>query len=650
MGRAATWWVWLCAAGSNSTLRQLLSELLAVFAAMVAGDLVNATSQLGGAGASMFWPGNGVLMGTLLVCRPTRIVPYAVTGLVAQITWSTIAGTPSTVMAVSCLTKVPTILVAALLLRRRMGRSTDIARSGILPAFAVIGVLASSALPSFLIALVRNPTFDLPLLAVFMRAFMANAMGVIVITPLVVCWYRQEVRVLFDRARLRETSWVLVGFILVTVGIFGQSEYPLLFMVFPALLVAIARLGFAGAAIMSPILTLIVICFTLSGRGPLFLIATPTPVLQLLTQIFLMTAAATALAVGNIVAERRRLDMGIAVRETRARFAEAKLRKSESLHRLMSENASDMVSRFALDGRRLYVSPSMVEILGLAEHEVLDLNWINHVHPDDIAIFDALKKSMRNGDERIAALCRLGRADGTWVWFEARLRLVRDSLGEPLEYISNARDVTAQKEAEQALADAMRALSVLATTDALTGIANRRRFDETLHREWRRAMRSGEPVALLMIDADNFKHYNDVYGHHEGDACLRAIAMVLTAHTRRPNDFAARYGGEEFVLILPATDGSGAFEIASRVVDAVQALGLPHVHNPGRVVTVSVGVAAMTPQRDSPMSVLIEAADDAMYQAKRGGRNRAELRQAEGEANCPVDELHRHSARAGAPL
>jgi len=184
----------------------------------------------------------------------------------------------------------------------------------------------------------------------------------------------------------------------------------------------------------------------------------------------------------------------------------------------------------------------------------------------------------------------------------------------------------------------------IATVDVLTGVANRRRFDELLDREWRRARRSGDPLSLLMIDVDHFKLFNDHYGHPAGDACLRAVAQALAGASTRPADLAARYGGEEFCILLPQTPRAGAEHVARSVLDAVEALGIAHAASPrGQQVTVSVGAscydedsASWKPAstesryaddigvRSAPMD-LVRAADKALYGAKRAGRARAWL-------------------------
>ncbi|MCC2637205.1 MAG: diguanylate cyclase [Moraxellaceae bacterium] len=172
------------------------------------------------------------------------------------------------------------------------------------------------------------------------------------------------------------------------------------------------------------------------------------------------------------------------------------------------------------------------------------------------------------------------------------------------------------------------ALERLAQQDGLTHLANRRHFDETLLREWERLRRENRPMALLFIDVDFFKPYNDTYGHAAGDECLAALGVVLQHAARRPGDLAARYGGEEFVIILPGTDVAGAREVAERILQDVDALALPHAGSQAAAhVTVSIGLAARLPQPGEAPQALLDAADKAVYAAKRGGRHRIVIHQ-----------------------
>lgn len=169
-----------------------------------------------------------------------------------------------------------------------------------------------------------------------------------------------------------------------------------------------------------------------------------------------------------------------------------------------------------------------------------------------------------------------------------------------------------------------RTLEQLAMQDGLTGLANRRQFDASLLEEFSRAMRNASPLALIMFDVDSFKQYNDLYGHPAGDECLRTIAQVVAAGKHRPGDVTARYGGEELAVLLPGTDMAGAMQVAENIRKAIHKLQLCHPGNTGGVVTVSAGVQALVPGRydNSQPLELVEAADQALYQAKLDGRNR----------------------------
>jgi diguanylate cyclase (GGDEF)-like protein len=165
-------------------------------------------------------------------------------------------------------------------------------------------------------------------------------------------------------------------------------------------------------------------------------------------------------------------------------------------------------------------------------------------------------------------------------------------------------------------------LKELSTVDGLTGIPNRRRFDEVLESEWRRARRNQTPLSLLLMDIDFFKAYNDHYGHLAGDDCLRQLARGLAEIVRRPADLVARYGGEEFVLLLPDTDADGAIWVANRVQDKIKHLNIPHSHSAvADHVTFSIGVATLVPADDQTLFDLIQCADKLLYTAKQNGRN-----------------------------
>ncbi len=201
--------------------------------------------------------------------------------------------------------------------------------------------------------------------------------------------------------------------------------------------------------------------------------------------------------------------------------------------------------------------------------------------------------------------------DAVWVY---------DEQGTMIAVVETLRDLTARKEAQLAL-------QRLASKDGLTGLDNRRSFDTAFELEWKRAQRQGEALSLIMLDVDYFKHYNDRYGHQQGDACLCAVASVLRQSVVRAGDLVARYGGEEFAVILPAVTASGAAVVAERLRLQVQGLCLPHERSEvSDRVSVSVGVASVIPTTDSLLTDLLAAADTALYAAKAAGRNRVQMR------------------------
>jgi diguanylate cyclase (GGDEF)-like protein len=169
---------------------------------------------------------------------------------------------------------------------------------------------------------------------------------------------------------------------------------------------------------------------------------------------------------------------------------------------------------------------------------------------------------------------------------------------------------------------ANRMLRALSYLDGLTGIANRRHFEESLDQEWRRAARTGSPLSLLMVDIDHFKALNDARGHQYGDDCLRQVATALSDALKRAGDLATRYGGEEFAVVLPATELDGARAIAEEIRARVEELAIGREAGSSAVVTVSVGAATALASEGVPPSDLIDAADRALYQAKNEGRNR----------------------------
>ena len=329
---------------------------------------------------------------------------------------------------------------------------------------------------------------------------------------------------------------------------------------------------------------------------------------------------ATGRAVDIAGQENQRL---LIVRDIQRRMeAEALLKESEARYRLLADNSTDMVFQLDTNLVRRYVSPACRELLGYEPEEMLGIKPIDMAHPDDAPLLALAFRTLLIGwKDRHSNVNRIRHRDGRWIWVEAQLRALKDPGDDAIVGIIGAlRDISARKAIEDELAEANNRLRALASQDSLTGLANRRSFDEALAKEHLRSRRSGSDLALIMIDVDKFKPFNDTYGHLAGDDCLRRIGAAIGDAVQRPGDLAARYGGEEFALLLPDTDETGASLISERIREAIVSLAIRHEANATNIATVSAGVASCVCTETAPEN-LIEAADQALYHAKSLGRN-----------------------------
>jgi diguanylate cyclase (GGDEF)-like protein/PAS domain S-box-containing protein len=294
---------------------------------------------------------------------------------------------------------------------------------------------------------------------------------------------------------------------------------------------------------------------------------------------------------------------------------------SDTSFQLLAESSADVILRIGPDLVADYVSPSSLRVFGWAPEEMVGRNPDAFIFPEDLPSIVATSRRKfagKGGDG--SDMFRIVRKDGTTRWVEGNAQLIYDPVtGKPGDLVLIIRDTTERKRLEEKL-------SAMALTDGLTGLANRRAFDQALEQEWQRTLRDGTQMSLLLLDLDNFKGFNDQYGHQVGDDCLRAVAVAVQGAVRRPGDLAARYGGEELVVILPNTDAAGALQVAEQIRAAIEALRMPHLANPegGGWVTASIGASTALCRVGGTMRMpesLLAAADTALYKAKHNGRN-----------------------------
>jgi diguanylate cyclase (GGDEF)-like protein/PAS domain S-box-containing protein len=561
---------------------------------------------------AVIWPANGVVLGMLLTIRPRRwaqVIGLALFGnLVANLAVGDTGPTACLLALCNTLETVVAVLScrSANVSKRQFGEPLWIAR------FALCSIVIAPASASLVAAAVLYFDTGTAPLTTFLRWFPADALGIAMFAPLtMVLRGAGDLGALRSR-RLLKPVLSVIFLMVTTVAVFAQPQAPLLYMIYLALGVAIFNAGFSGAVIGLAASMVIAIVFTVHGPGQ-FGLDTAEVIEQIRQlQVFFAAALAFTFPLSSLQLQRQRLA--------------DKLKASEQRFRTLAEHSSDVIMRMDSAMRLTYVSPSARELFGYHASALLEMPKWGLVAPDDLARVRAAFERVRLGLGRETFNYRALKMDGEEVWVEMSLRAVRSStLGDAsglIEFIGSTRDISERKAVEQALEESNARLSELAHRDGLTELYNRRFFDESLDREYRRARRDNAlEISLLMLDVDHFKQYNDLYGHQAGDECLKVVANAIGRACKRPPDTPARYGGEEFAVILPNTTFEGAAILAERMRSQISMLLLQQPGESERRVTVSIGVASISPYYDT-QDTLVRKADEALYRAKAFGRNR----------------------------
>jgi len=273
------------------------------------------------------------------------------------------------------------------------------------------------------------------------------------------------------------------------------------------------------------------------------------------------------------------------------------------------------------DGSVIRANEAMLQLLDRPRLDVIGKNG-HLLLQNEICEKDSCPLKTKNLLDKVEADIQVTGKDGQLQYYiltAAPLTTIVGSAGTVCQF----KNITDRKQAEEKLTQLNKALEQMALVDGLTQIANRRHFDDTLAKEWKRLARNKKPLSLLLADIDFFKKYNDHYGHQTGDECLRQVGKALAGTVLRPADLVARYGGEEFVLLLPESTPEGALSVGRKVVETIHQLGIEHAASSvSPSVTISMGVATLIPDQDHSPEQLIELADQALYQSKEAGRNR----------------------------
>lgn len=696
----------------------------------------------GGVGSGLVWIANGVLLAYLLLAPRWRWPAYLGAGFLAQLVGSELVNQHLSINLLLTSLNVAEVLIGAHLLRSRSGQLPQFTNRAYLLRFFSFAVLAAPLIVGTVFALISAIWLQAAPPVTLLRWVVSDGLGAAVTTPAVVAILATGFR---NPANWRK-NWIYpVLFAAVTIAGFAQSRVPVLFLVYPLLILVQMRLGLEWGAMATLFAAGVGTWLTLAGLGPFAAMQAVYPgQASIMIQTFLAAAIFMLYSVSVIVESQK--------------GTELRLKQIAALHALVADNSRDIILLADFEGRPSYISPAVGTLTGWSPAETMQRRFAEVAHPDDLPRIEALIRKVRKEGGDATIEYRVRKRSGGFLWVEANIRVVHnpatgassgilnivrdiserkqaeqsrafhhsliaaiqevtldgilvvneegnavsynkrfsdvwrisapeipasllekglvvpdqqllrqclDRLKDPQAFLKRVqelysdpdandqslvelkdgrtlerystglrsgeghylgrvwffRDITDRRLAEQKLQDAYNTVEVLAGMDSLTGLANRRRFDECFDAEWRRAMRDGSPLSMLLIDVDLFKLYNDTYGHLAGDSCLKEIAQSALEVIRRPGDLVARFGGEEFAIVLPGTQNDGAMQLANGICEALRRRKLPHGASPHRIATISIGCATTMPTIGQLAVTLMEIADEALYRAKRSGRN-----------------------------
>ncbi|SHL88160.1 sensor domain-containing diguanylate cyclase [Rhodanobacter sp. OK091] len=671
--------------------------------------------------APSLWIANGVLVGSLLRLPTRDWWLYLLFGFSVMVGAALLLHISLLVALGLAAADALEILVVCCAVRRQFPEIPDVVPYLSLGRVALTSTLVACALSALLAGLTVHIAQGAPLLAFAETWYRAHVLGMVIVATFVWVAFTERWE-LFGPPGKR---WPFVRDMALIAGttfaVFAQSRYPLLFLIYAPLLLAVFRHRFAGLVVGIALIAAITNIATALGSGPFNLILGGSRTEHaLLAQVFLGVACLISVPLALVLAERRHL--------------EDKVRESELRYRILADYAGDLVMRIRPDGQRRYVSPSIKELLGW-DVEEFSMPRPDLIHPDDRErVARAVAELHRTGGSTITTY-RIRHKDGRYVWFEALARLVPSPEGDGvMEIIYTGRDITQRVIAEQALADSEQRLRTitdnvpaviahvdaserytfvnayvehvsgedprqmigktmrevrgeqiygdlqghiatalgggaamfeyeadykgkhhcfqtnfvpdrdpegcvrgfyalttdithikdveqeltrLARFDTLTGLANRRHFDERIAVLLLQKYRQRSPLLLMMIDIDHFKCINDSWGHGVGDEVLKAVGQRLQGCLRK-NDLVARLGGDEFVALVEDVESSSIAEELTRKIQAAMAqeitVGAIRIQ-----MTLSIGMALC--QSAASADAFMQLADAALYEAKAGGRN-----------------------------
>jgi diguanylate cyclase (GGDEF)-like protein/PAS domain S-box-containing protein len=555
---------------------------------------------------NLIWVANGLLLTYLLLAPRWRWPGYLIAGTAGMIVGSALIGESWQTNLVFNALNLVEVLTGALLLRRR---STELPRftdgkyvAQFVGAAVLAGPITAGVILTVIMAIWRQAGQTKPLF----DWVISDGLGTAVIVPTFVAIFQTRFK---DVASLKKHWPYPLLLALVAATVFSQNQMPLFILIFPLLVLVLMRLGLGWAALGTLFTAASASWYSIHGLGPFAISGAVYSVeAKIQLQFFFACCIFMVYLVSVILEDRDN--------------TEYRLQKAASIHSMVTDNSRDAILLADLDGRHTYVSPAVETMYGWRPEELINQMLSEQAHPNDRAKVEDAIHRLGHGSEGAIIEYRTQKRDGEYIWVESSLRLFRDRRSRiPAGILSLVRDISERKRSESLLLKAYEALEQLAVVDALTGAANRRRFNEYLATEWSRAARLQNPISLLLVDADSLKHYNDSYGHLSGDKRLQQIAEAAIEAATRPEDLVARFGGDEFAVILPNTDDHGAIAVGSKIREALKRSNPIGGEKLDEFVTISVGCATVIPKPGEQFEILIQIADEALYKAKRDGRD-----------------------------
>lgn len=549
---------------------------------------------------TIMWPANAFILASVLLGRDDRkAVARIIAGVVGTFVANLISGNSLGLSLGYAIANGTEVAIAAWLMYVFGLQHRSFERLDSIGIFALVAGLIAPAAGA---AIGAGTAYSLGGGAfgdVFEIWFRSCALGALLINPTaIILWRSYARRVPQTLMQNLEKLASAIAVAVVTIISF-TLPLPLLFLPLAAMVIVTIRCGWLGAVRSMVVMAIVGVAYTLSGHGPIAQLVTAGIGLTFL-QFYIVSCFFTVLSVASLLAERQKLTREIISLEAR--------------YRLLSDHSADALLHVDLDGTCLYASPASGGLIGLATSEIEGTNLSQLVHADDRQkVLETHRKVIDNPGISGSCRYRVNHKTGGERWQETRTRCIHDEMGVAQSVVSVIRDVTDDMARETTL-------SIAASTDPLTGLANRRFFEKSISVLQKQG--SHTKFAVAMLDLDHFKRVNDRYGHATGDEVLKQVATACI-NTVRGNDVVARLGGEEFALLLTDADNHIAGDVAERVRKAIEKLCISTADGQIVKITASVGIAFGQPGLTA--IDLLANADVALYKAKAAGRNRLRI-------------------------